>query len=43
MRMLMRRWPQGGSPYGDGYAAARISAVFGFGQQAASAAAGAAR
>ena len=33
----------GGSPYGDGYAAARISAVFGFGQQAASAAAGAAR
>jgi UDP-N-acetylglucosamine 2-epimerase (non-hydrolysing) len=33
----------GGSPYGDGYAAARISAVFGFGQRAASAAAGAAR
>jgi UDP-N-acetylglucosamine 2-epimerase (non-hydrolysing) len=33
----------GGSPYGDGYAAARISAVFGFGQQAASVAAGAAR
>ena len=25
----------GGSPYGDGYAAARISAVFGFGQRAA--------
>ena len=33
----------GGSPYGDGYAAERISAVFGFGQRAAGAAAGAAR
>ena len=33
----------GGSPYGDGYAAARISAAFGFGKCAASAAAGKAR
>jgi UDP-N-acetylglucosamine 2-epimerase (non-hydrolysing) len=33
----------GGSPYGDGYAAERIGAVFGFGQGAASAAAGGAR
>ena len=33
----------GGSPYGDGYAGARISAAFGLGQRAASAAAGAAR
>jgi UDP-N-acetylglucosamine 2-epimerase (non-hydrolysing) len=33
----------GGLPYGDGYAAARISAVFGFGQRAVSTAAGAAR
>ena len=32
----------GGSPYGDGYAAARISAAFGLGQRAANAAAGAA-
>jgi UDP-N-acetylglucosamine 2-epimerase (non-hydrolysing) len=37
------RMAAGGSPYGDGYAAARISVVFGFGQQAASAAAGVAR
>jgi UDP-N-acetylglucosamine 2-epimerase (non-hydrolysing) len=36
------RMAAGGSPYGDGYAAARISGVFGFGQRAASAAAGAA-
>ena len=33
----------GGSPYGDGYAAARISAAFGLGQRTASPAAGAAR